>query len=106
MAAATAGVSPCRKRFAAFPPNRLTAGGVCVRCARRRVRPAPPPPPWPTEHLPGTDGKLIIMGWRAQNGLALWHPDDARGPAPVEASEPRRTRSARAPRVYRAAVAG
>lgn len=53
--------------------------GVCAIC-RGRVAPDRtdlPPPPWPTSHLPGTEGRLIILEWWAANGFGLWHPADA-----------------------------
>jgi hypothetical protein len=33
--------------------------------------------PFPTEHLPGTLGKLIVMEWRDDSGFGLYHPNDA-----------------------------
>ncbi len=68
--------------------------------------PEPPPPPEPTQHLPGTEGKLIVMEWRAANGFSLWHPDNARGPAPVTTDYRCHLHTYREPRVYRCAAAG
>lgn len=36
------------------------------------------PPPYPTDAIPGTDEKVAVMEWRAENGYALWHPGDTR----------------------------
>lgn len=76
MVAAIAGAFVCveclQKRYD------LDDGGVCCRCrSHARARPDRPPPPFPTEHLPGTFGKLIVMEWRAAAGFSLYHIDDA-----------------------------
>jgi hypothetical protein len=50
------------------------------RCARRGVRDfygRGRLPPFPTDALPGTPEKIAVLAWRASEGLALWHPDDA-----------------------------
>jgi hypothetical protein len=54
----------------------LNGAGVCGYC-RRFQRGTTPPPPWPTRHLPGSEEKVIVMEWRAQNGYAVLHPLDA-----------------------------
>ena len=104
MPAATAVPSPCHNCLADVRPGRLSAAGVCVRCARRRLKPPPPPPPWPTQHLPGTEGKLIVLEWRRENGYALWHTDDAIGG--VASDQDCHPCTVREPRVYRVAAAG
>jgi hypothetical protein len=53
------------------------AGGRCRQCRPGRRRPAPPPPPFPTEHLPGSEEKIIVMMLRIQQGYHLRHVDDA-----------------------------
>jgi hypothetical protein len=61
-----------RKRY------ELDEHGRCNWCQRyaRRTKPLPPPP-FPTEHLPGTFGKLLVLEYRAANGFGLYHPLDA-----------------------------
>lgn len=39
-----------------------------------------PLPATPTDHLPGTEGKIQVMIERAQRGEALFHPQDAQLP--------------------------
>lgn len=36
-------------------------------------------PVYPTEHLPGTKGKVQVLMERARRGEDLWHPEDATG---------------------------
>jgi hypothetical protein len=55
--------------------------------------------------VPGTEGKLAVLEWRATNGYALWHRDDVQGHAPITTAGPIHP-PAREPRVYRIAVAG
>jgi len=38
----------------------------------------PPPPPEPTNHLPGTPGKVQVMAERLEARYAIWHPQDAK----------------------------
>jgi hypothetical protein len=38
---------------------------------------AAPMAPKPTEALPGTPEKVLVLEERARRGLALWHPGDA-----------------------------
>jgi hypothetical protein len=47
-------------------------------------------PPRPTDALPGTTGKVAVMEERARLGLALFHPEDAIGPAPRRSTPPGR----------------
>lgn len=35
-----------------------------------------PPPPEPTNALPGTREKILVMRRRDSQGYALWHPKD------------------------------
>ena len=61
----------------------------CWRCVGRRapfrsrvaervaVGESIPTPQRPTECLPGTPGKLLVMADRAERGEQLFHPDDA-----------------------------
>lgn len=37
-----------------------------------------PLPPFPTQHLPGSLGKKIIMEWRWNNKFHIHHPEDAK----------------------------
>lgn len=48
--------------------------------------PAPHPPDTPTDHPPGSPGKLAVLADRAARGEDLFHPDDAEGPAPLSRS--------------------
>jgi hypothetical protein len=42
-----------------------------------------PLPPEPTEALPGTAEKVVVLEERARRGLALWHPGDATAGEPA-----------------------
>jgi hypothetical protein len=82
MVAAIAGVGVCsnclEKRYD------LDDDGVCQYC-RGHLQPRSdrPPPPFPTQHLAGTVGRLIVYEWRAERGFDLYHPDDlAEDPLP------------------------
>src|SRR5687767_6978013 len=37
-----------------------------------------PLPPHPTDHPPGTEGKVAVMAWRWENEYHIHHPGDAR----------------------------
>jgi hypothetical protein len=71
--------------------SRGLCGSCYYRLAIRRLYPASPCcqgvgrkatgkelPTEPTEHLPGTEGKIEVMVQRAFDGVALWHPRDAK----------------------------
>jgi hypothetical protein len=55
----------------------LDEAGRCATCDRLYKRFEPPPPPFPTEHMPGTIGRLIVLEWRAESGWGLYHEADA-----------------------------
>ena len=49
-----------------------------------------PLPQSPTQHLPGSPGKLAVLEARAAAGESLWHPADAADPLGERATVPRR----------------
>jgi hypothetical protein len=62
-------------------PRRAWKMGWCSRCypERKRTRlPAPRrEPEEPTDHGPGTEGKILVMARRASLGQRCFHPHDA-----------------------------
>lgn len=59
-----------RERYAPINPRGHRGLGVDLMRGRPSLT--------PTDHLPGTEGKLLVMMQRALRGEELFHPDDAR----------------------------
>ena len=52
--------------------------GERFRLARVAAMREPPEAPEPTEHLPGSVGKIEVLRWRVANGYRLWHSRDVK----------------------------
>jgi len=72
----------CNKPFVRYSPNRRYCSAECRREARQQQRLmetyAATMPDEPTQFLPGTIEKLIVMQRRVAAGQSPFHPDDAR----------------------------
>jgi hypothetical protein len=91
-----AGACRCIDCLRTRKPYELGEDGRCAVCERlfRPVHQAPAP--FPTNHPPGTLGKVVMLEWRRERGFDLYHPgdavEDARGNGPSRFREDRRIR--------------